>query len=250
MKTKFYLFSVLLLLLSFFANAQKSIKTSGSCNSCKEKSVQKIEVIYKCSEYLNFPKNFVNKFDNHLIITESIAQYQYHRKMRIVREGRYQVSIGEHNYINNYYLKDKIMEELRILKNGEIKAKWKPEYKWKITKETKTINGYKAYKAIANSIEIDPDDPAYKGKVFAWFTKEIPIPAGPGRYVGLPGLILEISYEKSPVKIKMKNIIFNSKQELIDISKRGILLEDKNDVIYYFHNNPKTVKKALKAYKK
>lgn len=59
---------------------------------------------------------------------------------------------------------------------------------WKITNETKTIQGYVCYKATAEFI---PD--FGKGEVAtAWFAKDIPFQFGPAFYAGLPGLILEV----------------------------------------------------------
>lgn len=53
---------------------------------------------------------------------------------------------------------------------------------WDITEETKEIIGYQCIKAIAD----------YRGRRWiAWFAPEIPIPEGPWKLGGLPGLILE-----------------------------------------------------------
>ncbi|NOJ76193.1 GLPGLI family protein [Empedobacter stercoris] len=54
---------------------------------------------------------------------------------------------------------------------------------WKLTKETKIINGYKVRKAILNNdIHL----------VEAWFSKDIKSKCGPNKYNNLPGLILEV----------------------------------------------------------
>lgn len=54
---------------------------------------------------------------------------------------------------------------------------------WKLTKETKIINGYKVRKAILNNdIHL----------VEAWFSKDIKSKCGPNNYNNLPGLILEV----------------------------------------------------------
>jgi len=67
------------------------------------------------------------------------------------------------------------------------------EYKWEITSETKTINGYKCYKA--TSIKEDIYNPIKKNKELfypvVWFTPEIPASYGPQGFDGLPGLVLE-----------------------------------------------------------
>ncbi len=49
------------------------------------------------------------------------------------------MEIAEFYYINNYYYKSGVMEEQRKVGKKYLKAKWKPDYKWKITNETKQL---------------------------------------------------------------------------------------------------------------
>ncbi len=59
-----------------------------------------------------------------------------------------------------------------------------PAYEWKLTGEQSEFLGYAVQKATA----------AQDSSVIeAWFTPEIPVPAGPGPYGGLPGMILSVS---------------------------------------------------------
>jgi GLPGLI family protein len=75
---------------------------------------------------------------------------------------------------------------------------------WKLTGDSKTILNYKAFKATAQRIgtrmqmsmengEMKRQQVADTVAIIAWFTSDIPVPAGPGTYQGqLPGLILEV----------------------------------------------------------
>lgn len=75
---------------------------------------------------------------------------------------------------------------------------------WKITGETKEILGYTAQKATAQRVELRPRITMENGEmkremvsdtsaIVAWFTTNIPVPAGPQEFQGsLPGLILEL----------------------------------------------------------
>jgi len=61
-----------------------------------------------------------------------------------------------------------------------------PAYAWKLSGEQSEFLGRTAHKATT----------AHDGKTIeAWFTPEIPVPAGPGSYGGLPGLILVVSVD-------------------------------------------------------
>jgi len=62
---------------------------------------------------------------------------------------------------------------------------------WEIHEEYRQIGRYQAQKATT-----DHPDPNY-GTTTAWFTTEVPIPGGPDRLWGLPGLILECSTKGS-----------------------------------------------------
>lgn len=55
---------------------------------------------------------------------------------------------------------------------------------WILEDSSKVMNGYVAKKAQCN----------FKGRAYtAWYTEEIPIPVGPYKFNGLPGLILDIA---------------------------------------------------------
>lgn len=63
-----------------------------------------------------------------------------------------------------------------------------PLQKWKIETETKKICGYDCQKATCR----------WRGRDYvAWFTSAIPVPVGPWKFGGLPGLIMQISDSKN-----------------------------------------------------
>ncbi|HFA51346.1 MAG TPA: GLPGLI family protein [Bacteroidetes bacterium] len=84
-----------------------------------------------------------------------------------------------------------------FLINGDIK-----KYQWKLTGDQQIINGYTCQKATCQ----DGDR-----NITAWFTPQIPIPAGPSDFNGLPGLILKIDIDNgeqviSPTEINIKKL--------------------------------------------
>ena len=62
----------------------------------------------------------------------------------------------------------------------------RPAFEWKLTGEQSEFLGYPVQQAMAvhDSSTIE-----------AWFTPEIPVPAGPGPFGGLPGMILSVSVD-------------------------------------------------------
>lgn len=79
-----------------------------------------------------------------------------------------------------------------------------PNFKWKITKEKSTINGYNATKAIGEDIE---------GNEFvAWYSTDVKYKDGPHNFANLPGLIL-----KTEIKAPFFTTIFTLKNlEILD----------------------------------
>jgi GLPGLI family protein len=69
------------------------------------------------------------------------------------------------------------------------------EYTWEITGNTKTIAGYKCYQAKAVKKTNDfARNRELTFNIVAWFAPEIPAPFGPKGIDGLPGLVLEATF--------------------------------------------------------
>lgn len=67
-------------------------------------------------------------------------------------------------------------------------------FDWTITNDTKTVSGYRCQKATTT----------FSGRSYvAWFTNEIPIPDGPYKFNGLPGLIVQINDSKNHYEYKL-----------------------------------------------
>jgi GLPGLI family protein len=88
------------------------------------------------------------------------------------------------------------------------------DLKWKILKDTLTINGYLCTKAYTH----------FRGRSFyAWFANSISLPVGPHLFGGLPGLIFQLEESKGNFRYKLltfekqvlkKPIIFYSKNHI------------------------------------
>lgn len=84
---------------------------------------------------------------------------------------------------------------------------------WKLTSISKTISDYKCFKAVCLDSEGKESD------VIAWYAPAISFNYGPGRFNGLPGLILEL--EDKSVTFRAKNIKLNKKDIKIKRPNKG-----------------------------
>jgi hypothetical protein len=66
----------------------------------------------------------------------------------------------------------------------------RPAFAWKLTGEVASFLGHPVYQAIARQDSTT---------IEAWFTPDIPIPAGPAQYGGLPGLILTLAVDSNRI---------------------------------------------------
>ncbi len=70
---------------------------------------------------------------------------------------------------------------------------------WKILNDIKEVAGHICMKAIV-------EDTVKKQKIVAWFAQDIPSNAGPERFYGLPGLILELDINDGTLQIEATQI--------------------------------------------
>jgi len=112
------------------------------------------------------------------------------------------------NYIinNNYIIRDNYVD-----------------LKWKITQETKKIADYNCIKATTN----------FRGREWiAWFAPDIPVPFGPWKLHGLPGLILETNDATNRFAIKAVKIE-NKKNEIFTKDFKSLMVTKNKEAITY-----------------
>ncbi len=78
------------------------------------------------------------------------------------------------------------------------------EYEWTILPDTTRILGFLCYKATCKAAIMDGAVRNYT----VWYTTEIPIPVGPNKFYGLPGLILGV--EEKYYSLMAKSINLNA----------------------------------------
>ncbi|RFN59074.1 GLPGLI family protein [Marixanthomonas ophiurae] len=137
------------------------------------------------------------------------------------KEVNIYISVNNDSIGNQYYynLKDKtflcrgsVTENLK-LKFYIYEDKGAAKILWKLQNDFKTISGYNCQKATGN----------FRGRSYeAWFTPEIPLPYGPWKLVGLPGLILEV-YDLN------KQVYFSADEISIPFKENTNLLKAPNN---------------------
>lgn len=100
-----------------------------------------------------------------------------------------------------------------------------PKIEWIMEKETKKIGSFTAYKATGK----------FRGRIYtAWYILEIPLPYGPWKLQGLPGLIIEAHDEYNEMHIYFKSLEYptNNKTPITQVQrpddhpKKWLTLED------------------------
>jgi len=159
---------------------------------------------------VKFPsKNINNKFkEANLIFNDSISVFRHSTKRRDdagVSQKNDGISIkfdygdeqGQQVY-RNYNKKTIILRfpKSSLFSDFVVKDTWQP-INWEIVNKFKKIGKYKCQKAVGY----------FRGRTYtAWFTEEIPLPYGPWKLFGLPGLILEAEDSEKMFKMEFRSI--------------------------------------------
>jgi GLPGLI family protein len=83
---------------------------------------------------------------------------------------------------------------------------------WKILNQIKEVAGYICMKAVTV-------DTVKKQTITAWFAQDIPVQAGPERFFGLPGLILELDVNDGDVTIIASKVEFKKLTNEFNLKK-------------------------------
>lgn len=188
-------------------------------------------------------------FDTVLYADDTHSQFVFDQKPKSFKtdEG-YDMTFPSEYYISDYNFQTQYIHDNRLLNEVMLSSQWENDLVWQITDEEKEIAGYKVRKATADSYG-DKGFEFYKGKVIAWFTTDIPIPTGPQRYYGLPGLIVELYYERTREGYSLKKVEQVSKEDYTFVPLTDENAIGKDEMIYNYLRS-KEVKAILKAAKK
>ncbi len=95
-------------------------------------------------------------------------------------------------------------------------------------------------------MKAETEDTIKKQKIVAWFAQDIPVPAGPERYFGLPGLILELDINEGDVTIVANKVEFKILTKELNLKKlkgKKIADADYNKIIMDY------IKESIKGFR-
>ncbi len=116
-------------------------------------------------------------------------------------------------FIKRNYQKMATYEGYEILGKTYIVEDSLYSYDWKIQNDLKEVAGHICMKAFL-------EDTVKKQKIVAWFAQDIPLPMGPERFHGLPGLILELDYNDGAMLITADKIDYKKLTTELDTPKK------------------------------
>ncbi|QHV97079.1 GLPGLI family protein [Spirosoma endbachense] len=141
-----------------------------------------------------------NKEKMKLTFNQDASLYTYVNEMGSTDDGRYTWRNQELLLYRNF-AKEQKTDVVEMLGKTYVIDDSLHTPVWKIGNQIKDIAGYICMKA-------ESEDPIKKQKITAWFAQDIPVSAGPERYNGLPGLILELNLNDGDVVIEATNVTF------------------------------------------
>ena len=133
----------------------------------------------------------------------------------------------------------KLFHSVKILKDKLYYTEQLTSVKWEIESESKEISGYSAQKATTS----------FAGRDYvAWFTPEIPIPDGPYKFSGLPGLILEIKDLDKEYVFSFKGLKKMAEPVLKNLPPDGYQRSDKHELLQLQQRYKKDPMKYINNY--
>ena len=155
-----------------------------------------------------------------LIFNDSVSNFKTQELLNVENKGKinyasYMVIDGEYYFNSKSSILIKKLDDLDCLITNKLN--------WTLHLEEKIIDGMKCYKATSEKTVINS-----KGKfvfpITAWYTPDLPYSFGPGIFVGLPGLVLEVR-DRNFV-IFAKKIVLKSNEKIKEISVDKTISEE------------------------
>lgn len=143
---------------------------------------------------------------------DSIIKSNYLRTGKLLPSGDLKYNANE---IYFDFILNKMYSREKKLAGDYVMERSYPKIIWKIEQESKIINSLKCQKAVGY----------YHGRTYeAWFTKEIPISAGPWKLNGLPGLIIKATDKSGRIDFELTSFKNYNGIEKIAFDKKSVFV--------------------------
>ncbi|WP_139958757.1 GLPGLI family protein [Flavicella sediminum] len=195
--------------VTYTVNSESQSFLKGLPNNKKisEKSKTNLKKLIRTAKPMNFHLIFEGK--------EAVyrAEYDFPTRLRLKLGMNLTSLLASGNYTFYSNLNEKIVHGQNYFVNG-VDILYKP-IKWNLTQETKSIGGYRCFKATAYIRQEQLPGNNLMGPVIAWFTPEISVPFGIQNFKGLPGLIMElfVNIERGNLHYRATKIELNTKEK-------------------------------------
>lgn len=124
--------------------------------------------------------------------------------------------------INSFYYSKSTNELYKVL--DDVSIKMNNDFNWILLEDSKIIDKYLCYKATCTISFKTRHGSTGTKEITVWYTPEINFNYGPNGYMGLPGLILELEYNKT--KLVAQKIEFFKEEIKIYIPNNKIITEE------------------------
>lgn len=182
------------------------------------------EASIRAQEFLDAISESIQKVEYNLFIGTKFAKFEYNE---ILQDKNFKnIAIifggGETHYYD--FKKDKVYK-LNIDKSKLIEYS-ADSLTWKLTEETKEINGFTCYRAFGKT-KIYTRKQQKEVEYDVWYCPKFNTKCGPSQFFGLPGLIFEASQKDSGLKFVLKKIEYINNKG-ISTPKLPIISEEQN----------------------
>jgi len=182
----------------------------------ESEDLQILEVSKNISKYYSF-----YKWEHNLYVSEQIKQNKefYH-----IKHDAWSFEVFK-NYPQG---KLTVTDVVSMLQASYIYEEEIPVFNWKIENEKQTVLNYTCQKATVR----------WRGRDYvAWFAQEIPIPNGPWKFGGLPGLILKLYDTRNQFVYECTGIEMLKKPEPIKFYKVDYVKTTRKEIDKLYRRN-------------
>ena len=151
----------------------------------------------------NLTRNFTeNKEKMKLTFSKSQSLYAYANESAEYEGSSYKGRNGDLFFFRDFD-KERILDVEETLGRTYVIEDSLRLPAWRISDQIKEIAGHLCSKATTT-------DPLKNQSITAWFAQDIHVPAGPERFYGLPGLILELDINDGDVVIEATSVVIKA----------------------------------------